>query len=850
MRESLVQHALQNVWCSPRQDRQCILKLTKITPFLGSKGLAKVLWDRIELPDQEAYYHVYQIGQNTPGNFGLVPKVGIWTRCSEMCNSAKMLIDLYLDNGLHFPLTDSWVQVTTDQNLIVAVRLQPTIASLDTNDLYMRVYSPAYFASSQSADEDEVILVRGGRITDDNHYSTIQTEYHHYRDLGVGHAYAFHNGYYVSDLLPGQFKRGDVFEWVYDSTIYRVVEWPVSELLTFDSTLDSKRKYLLHPPKVSGEQIDYRDDVDFWFYRPSGQYARKGVLVHKNLNDTVRMLTHADYSLSVQPLERMVVAHSFFGQLNQGTVRAHIRKSGYNRSLVFERHRIHELYKLDDQKLIGAMVGRNATVPEWQAANLEASAYTALMSAEYEDVTFERVVEAYGYNALSVVTAMTPDRPKGQTGLRYVDLPIGLQDSCTVFEYDSNGLLLQVNAHANGQQYVIADQDHTELVEVLSGTGGLGFETWFGGDPVTLDPLCEYRIFRTAKGYPNGSREWEDVTNTGDHQIVNNVLTFQSTNIYDYLVVSDRKFLVYQLKLNYRDHLLKFTINARNAEGVVEPIEYLPGELTLWLNRHRLIEGLDYFVKWPQVVICNKRYLDQTQDEQSIVIRAMGWAEGGKRVTGGDLGYVQHGILSINNRFDIRDDKVVSCVVDGRTMHRDQLEFREDSQLVRLGGVREGAPYQVSEQYVAIRGIEDYETQSMREDALAIDERVSGYLSYWLPEETIDALQTIPELHWLYSPFLAKVLWDLRNGIITVDSTYRTDKQIIEELESYRYLLEYDPAIKDLDTRYVSVHPHHSTTVLQVTQPQHAYLKRVNRLFLNDRVQMAQFLSIEGVATP
>lgn len=847
MRKTLVQHARKNVWCAPRQDRQFILELAKVTPFLGRRGSVNVIWDRIELPEPDGYYHVYQVGQNCPTNFGLEPYLEQWRNFAELCTQTKLLVDLYFDNGVHYPLFDSWVRLNRDGNLLIAVRIQPTVGDLDANALYMRVYSNAHFEINTPTSPAEDIVVKGGRIRDVNHYLEIQSEFHRYRALPVGHAYAFFNGYMVNDVLPNQWTRGDVFEWVYDSSIYRIHEWKVKDLLSYESTLDKKRKYFLHPPKVIGQQIDYRDDVDFWFHKPDGLFTMRGVLIHKNQENTVRMITHCDYGLAVQPLEKFVIDHPFFGKLENATVRMHVRKNGFNRPLVFERNRIHELYKLDDAKIVAAMHGRHATVPEWQLAHLEESQYTALMRAEWDDVTWDRVVEAYGYNAISVIAGNTPQRPVGQDGMKYIELPGGLQESSTAFEYDENGLLLEINTHKNGVQYLLGNQTKTKLVEVLSGEGGMGFETWFGSNPVPVDPNYRYRVYRTAKGYPSGKRDWEDITDKGDYQIVGGKIVFLETVIYDYLVVSDRKFLAYQIRLNYRDHLLKFSINAQNSDGDIEPLEFVPGRITLWLNSHRLIEGVDYFVKFPQIVICNKRYLDQTKDEQYVVVCCNGFAdENKKRDPSGDVGFVKFGTLSANDRFDIRDDKVLSCVVDGRTFHRDQLKFGEDTRAVRVSGVREGAPYQINECYVAIRGIADYDTQVLRKDALETDARIEGYMSHWLPEVHPDDPQIIPELHWLYSPFFAKVLWDLRNGVLVVDSLYRPDKQILTELERYRYLLDFDPALREeIDWRYINVHPHHSTTVLRVTQAQWAYLKRVNRLFLHDKVNMSSFLLVE-----
>ena len=848
MRKELVEHAIKNVWCSPRQDRQYILQLAKLTPFLGSKGTVKVLWDSIELPTQKEYYHVYQLGKSFPEIFGLDPTEAQWRSVAEMCESTKLIVNLYLDSGVNFPLTESWLRMNYDGNLILAVKIQNTMASLENVELYMRVYSNAYFESDLAIGSVDEIRVGGGKLLDVDQYLSVYNEYLSYKNKEVGGVYAFFNGYYVERLLPNQWVKGDVFEWVYDSTIREVVSWDVSKLDSFESTLDKQFKYLLHPPKHVGQQIDYRDDIDFWLCRDLGDTGMKGVMVHKNQDTTIRNVTHADYSLSVQVVQALNGANPFIEYADYGKIVAFVRKSGYDRPLVFEQQRIHELYKLDDAKIVAAMYGRHATVPEWQAAALEASAYCALMrEPDFEKITYETVVDAYGYNALSVLTANSPLRPIETPNFRRVTLPIGLRDGCTAFEYDSEGLLLQANYNSGGLEYVLEDQDRTALVELYGGKGGLGYETWFGGDPVTIGTDCGFRVFKTAKGYPTGLRDWADVTDAvgSEYALSNGVITPLNARIYDYLVVSDRRFLLYGLKLDYPDHLLKFSIQATDTDGEFTPMEWEPGRIVIWLNKHRLIEGLDYVVKFPQVVITNKTWLDQTQDAQDILVCCTGFSHNGVRESTGEFGFVRHGLLSDNNRFDIRDDKVISCVVDGRVLHRDQLKFREDSSAVDLTAVvRDGAPYQLSELYVPIRGITDYDTQVLRKEAIAIDQRVADYLSNWLPEPELDPTHSITHLHWLYSPFFAKVLWDLRNGILSVTKLFRSDKQILEELESYRWLLDYDPTQLDIDSRYVNIHPHHSTNTLRVTQAQWAYLVRVNRLFLGSKVAMSQFLFV------
>jgi hypothetical protein len=149
-------------------------------------------------------------------------------------------------------------------------------------------------------------------------------------------------------------------------------------------------------------------------------------------------------------------------------------------------------------------------------------------------------------------------------------------------------------------------------------------------------------------------------------------------------------------------------------------------------------------------------------------------------------------------------------VVDGSVLHRSALRFAEDTQAVYTTA-REGAPYLVSKVVVPLPGLVPYETWVRRTESLAIDKAVSDYLTKYLPLPANEAVTVIPKPHWLYSPFLCRILYDLLQGFIVVDSLYRPDSQILKELSRYEPLLEFDPCLKAIDNRFVVIHPHDIT---------------------------------------
>ena len=844
MAHYLVDHALKNVWCAPRQDDQVILKMTRLTQKLGAFNNFKVIWDDLALPEKGPRYHVYQIGQNMPTVLGLPEIQGRWVRLSDVCGSENLILDLYISAGVQLPRTESWFQVTSGKNLIVAVRICPTVADLDNNDLFIRFYSNAYFDSSDRHPTLDFIKVGGGLVRSKEHMAEILTEFRTHLALPRGHAYAYINGVYASDFQVDQAIPGDVVEWVYDSTIYETHEFDLAAVPSFNSVLDKKRKYLCHPLKQKANAIDYRDDCDFFLFSVNDRKQRRGYWFHRNEEDAVRMMSHNDYAIAIPYVQAFTTR---WPTLAKPRLRIHIRRGGIPRPLVFEANRLHELYKLTDKQITAAMCGIDATVPEWQAANLELSYYTKVMRSEYRDVTLDLVKQAYGYNAMSQLAGGTPQIPKADGANGIVTLPPGLREAATVYEYSPEGKLLTIVQHSKGEEYLVYEPG-VSLVEAVFGEGGRKLDGVMGVSSVRVDPRYEYHVYRTPSGYGPGQRKWTDVTGTNAYSIVDGWLQFADKDHVEYMVFSNRQFLTYAFDLSYRDHQLKFNLTHQVANGSQEVLEIPPGRIEVWLNGWSLTEGLDYYVEFPQIVICNKRFLKQDDPYiQRITVRCTGFCDKDlRRQPAPEVGFVEHGILSANSQFDLRDDRVMRIVVDGAAKERHQLVFAEDHRGVGAPGVREGAPYAIYDMLVPISGVDVYESYVLQDEARATDRRVSAYMSRFLPQKPITGLVAIDQYYHLYSPFLSKVMYDLLNGVIVVDSQYRTDKQILEEMESYRWLLNYDPAARGVDRRYVNVHPHDRTQAVGVNQFQYAYLRRVCTMFLNDQVDMSQFLFITG----
>jgi plastocyanin len=846
----LTEHAAKNVWCSPEQDYQYIVRPRRISPKAGVRNRTEVLWSTIPLPTSTDWYHLYQIGEITPSALGLNGLKMRWVKVSDHCNVELLLADLYTKAGVQLPRFTSYFLVTTDGNLLLAVMDIPKIAKLGLEDLFVRFYSNAYFNTAEAQAATEGLVTKGTRILNSDQQYTFQREWRTYVGRS-GHAYAFVNGQLVYDLNTLTVNIGDYVEYVWDSSIKTIVELPVTGIPGFQSDLDKKQKFLLHYPGIS-DTIDYRDDIDIFLIKRTNENIYSGVYYHKNVDDAVRMVTHKDYSIPVQYVMGYVADHPVWQQLDELTVRVHIRKAGYKRPLINEHHRIKELYKLKDEDVVRAMMGTESNVPEWRAESLESSQYPVLMRSITGRFAKSTVQDTYGYNAISKLVADTPQRIPAND--RWIELPPGLWINSTVYEYDSNGVLLEWSVHGKGKFYVPRNPA-CKSIEAIVGKGGQRLTTSYGKSNVPLQDGVNYRFYVCSVSDDVPLGDWIDVSGDSNYyDIVGGVVLWKvDPRVFYTAIKNDETFLAYDLNLAYRDGILRFTVNVdeMRTDGIVYPgkAEIPFGALDLWLNGRALIRNLDYFVLWPEICIVNKDYLVDGAN-QRVSIRGTGFCTRDMETPlAADYGFVKYGLLSKNNRFDVRDDKVMRVVVDGKLYHRDQLVFSEDDSGIRLDTVRNGAPYQVSDIIVPLRGLIDVDTYGLRDRSIAVDVRISDYMTRKLPEPKNINPNPIPQLYPIYSPYASKVMYDLLHGILPMDDFkgQYNDMTVRAALEPYKWLIKYDPVFRpEVDTTYVSIHPHNLKTEITLDVYQYRFLLRTIRLILKDRVDITKFVTIEA----
>lgn len=854
MSDFLITHAYQNAWCNPGQDQQFIIQPARISSPLGVHTDSIHMWDRVLLPLPSTKFQVYQIGQVHPAFLGLLPHSNIWMNCADMMGAENLIIDLYTKNGLKFPRAQAWIMVTPYRDIILAVQEQPRIANLRRQPLFMRVYSNAYFASVRANADSEKIECRGIISKNANEALSLQQDYNLAKALN-GFTWLYWNGRLVDNFNPNQVAFGDTLEYVYDSSVKEVRYIPISSLETFDSTRDQLRKYLIHATtdQLNGPTIDYRDDLDIHLVKKNGN-AFTGTYYHKNSNASLRNVTHRDYSIPVMHVLGYVNDNPFGWTDSQAlSLQIVVRDSGYQRGLIDEAHRIKELEKLPYDKRKAAMIGTDALAGIWHADSLENSPYIQVMESKSGLLTRLTVQEAYGYNAMVCLEANSPLQITNQNGRWQTDMPIGLRAESTVYEFNAEGVLLDVHHHRLGSEYTIVDPD-CRLIEGIPGFGSIEIDTRFGHRQLDILPAYNYRFYIADlyDGVVNNST-WRDVTgDTSKYAVVNNrVVWFTDPEVNEVAVRSDRNFLAYQLEVTPINGVLTFAVEGDCEYPTTRsrlPLAFPMGKLDLWLNGKSLIENVDYFVKWPQVTVVNKTYLNDS-GVQRIHVRMVGHCmEDMSRIVPADIGFVEYGLLSHNNRFDIRDDRLLRMVIRGLTVHRSRLQFSEHDLGVMVNFVPNGSPYLIEKVVMPLRKLVGPKNSwTYMKEAAVVDKAVSDYLSLKLPEPDRTIPDYVPDAYAIYSPFASAVMHDMLRGVIRMDDFQGqySNQDVYEHLKGYTYLLDFDPTKKHLDSIRIAIHPHEKNEEVVLDIYQYNLLERAIHVFLDDKVDITKFISIK-----
>lgn len=888
MADPLVQHALQNVWCSPDQDRQTIIKPARISPLTGVLKNIRVKWDTIPLPGSTGYYHVFSVGHVPPAILNLPEARNSWLRLADLHTLKNIYIDFYNTEGLHFPLSLTWMRILNDDSVILAVRLgsnidvnveesnnieaiEASVITWSDENLYIRFYSNAYWNSQRWTNSVNAslqpIIVKGGQVGVDFNGGNFTNLINAIPSPSVGKTLVFHNGHLTSRRNFNSAPVGDTLEFFHDRSIVSETTLNYDDLDEFLSDLDSKQKRIIYPDTI-GDKIVYHDDVEFYLLADQGASLIKGVYYHRNAVDAVRMLTHNSYSIVGQYVSGYVLDNEdILIDESSVQVKYYTRMSGYDRPLFTELNHINELYTLPLVNIAAAMSGVNSVVPEWRAENLEAAAYTEIMRSSSEDIDVELVADAYGYNTVTKLMNKSVIRPIGAGDAKYTDLPPGMSFA-SVFKYGIDGDFLGYGNHLNGSVVQVPlPGTYTHTFELLDGIARITDNTFYGYTTVQSQRSVNEVGFRCytcpiVSATPN--EVWTDVTSGNLYEVSPDGLTItwdalelENLGVYPATRIGGAV-LMYQVDLNplYVGYL-KFNVQSEaywkyptvdDAGEILErPLTIPPGTFDVFMDGKTLIEGLDYFVNWPEVTI-TKKLPRKPNEGLEIWVRGSGFCKTNMtRFLPREFGYVRGGMLSDNNQHDVRNDRNIRVVVGGNLKREDQIIFSEED--IQTGTpMVNGQPYAIYDVIAPVEAYLNRDTHEFRNEAVLIDEKVQNYITTIDSGNPAATPVIISGLYQLYSPFISRIIYDLQNGWLgggELETEYSTlDIETWLDSAGLTDMLDQEPILNDVDLRYVTVHPHNESVVQSLTIEQYTFVETLIVLYFDEKIDLTPFVIV------
>jgi len=854
MTSLLVKDALSTTWGNPDPYNQVILKPARISAINGVNKRVSYAWSLYGMPNATSRFHVYQTGQIFPVLLNLFQATSQWQLLSEASTTTKVMIDIYTQLGVQLPRTRSWYRWVDKKNILIAVEINPRI-DVDWPELevFLRIYRNEFF-DSQFAGANDKLVISGGIMSQTSDLTALQTEAAAITNAAgySGNLIAFVNGIKRAGISLVTAAVGDVVEYVYDTSIYKIVDFPIAALPGFTSTLDHKAKALLHYDAPEETLIDYEDHIDAYVFDVT---TNRGVYFHRNAEDAIRQLTHKDYSIAVDYLPSYYAhfkdAHGVVN-INNLRLRLHIRYSGQGLAPKLDANMSKYLMDMNALNQVQAMVGVQASFPLWQAANLEASAYMQLLRSKYTQIDTDLVQRAYGYARVNAILGKAVCPVTVVDSASVVNIPPTFQASATAFEYDASGKLLEVHACGADTLFYYPTNANCTTVEFVEGLGGKSIDEIYGSNPVALSSDNSYRFYLKVTDSPLNTPTWQDVTGTTHYTVESGVAYWAEntiTNSLERIVRSDKKFLSYEIVLDRGAGILIHQINydKLTTRGLINSALAIPlGELDLWLNDHPLVRGVDYLLHFPTISIINKSFLVDPApgdpDYQRLRVRMTGFCDSSLQINPiNETGFVFEGVLSANSRFDLHLEKIQRVVVNGALKRVDEITFAEEGpEGQALNTADEGKPYEIRDVINRLNGLITEDAYTLYRLNRDNEAAAQDYLSQRVAQVNAFPVSPIANRYELFSPFLAKILNDLIAGYIDLSEFVEpySDALVRSLCVPYQYLLVTDPIGPGNlpDANYCVIHPHSYSVQLELTLPQYAFFERVVSIFAGDKV--------------
>lgn len=854
----LKRYGINKMWANQELDQQFQVKINKISPSTGEIDNFTYMGKWRLTPISGEFYHVFTMGGTDIGFWDFSSKVNKccplerWINAGELANYRGLQLDIYNQQGYQYPKGLTWIMRCYDGVSLLAVKVNPNYAIPVGTKMWFRCYTTDLDIAHGVTAATSNVCFKYDCLEFSNSIN-LQKLYVNYVSWKTwsGLTTVFVNGILKKTFpIPSELIVGDLVEVNHDPTVYAVEYYNIKDLNDFYSDLDSKRKYIVHPPKPTTDDFSYKyfDDNDYYLVDENGT----GLYFHRNSEDAVRQLTHIDVSISDDYVNYIKAQLPELNNTNKLRLRIVYRQTKWDFKLQWEASRIKYLYRLNDNGIIAAFTGVYSTLPEWTASNLETCPTNALLRSSFLAIDTNMVANALGYNADTKVVGDSPLALTKPTSGRGMLIPPSYRHSSTVWEFDKGGLLLGFYNITN-MPYLVCKYPDCSLVEFTMGVGGKNIDSVVTKDSVTLNKYLSYRVFTSGwlVDTSESDNNWVDVTDSNSYSVKNGLLTWNvDLNNKVGMILYNDQTLTYEFDLEHLDKSLSFDITEIWDGGGI-PLVLAPAQIDIFMNGYSLIENVDYTIDYPNVYIVNKQYLNK--DLQHFSVRAFGICpikDAPKNEC--ELGYVIGGVIGDNKRYNVRDDRVTRIVIGGRLYLSEDVPSSELNNGNNLWSLLNGLPYMVKHVYCSNKYTKEYTNYYLYDEARELDQRVSDYLTAHCIKPSVGVIgDIVGDKYRLYSPLMNAITNAIRLGILVVDelgSEYLkyTAQYIATKVRDYIWWLNYDPIKLGYDNRYFSLQPHNDLGLVTVGANEFKFLNQVNDIYFKGELVMEGYYEVNN----
>lgn len=853
-RTPLSRYAVKDMYSNPGTARQFQLQLTQVSPDVGYINTFQFMGKYRKTPIEKDYFLVFNMAGfdgstwNFHELFTRMDPADQWINVAKICKDRGMIIDIYGDDGRIYPRDKCWVMSTYDgQQLLAVKKLQAfphtwrEARYLHCYTIQTKLYDPV--TNAEVLDWPRFSSNNGNTVEEKDRMKIIYAEYKKLpgQTLVYLNGYLW-NGFPSDDLLVGS----EVIEITNDPSIWKSERYRVEDLRNFESVRDTTRKLIIHPNKEDDFTYRYVNDVAFYLTESNG----RGIYLHRNRESNFRQLTHRDYSVAATLVDDMGNMDEMLKEEDQ-YIQLFYRKNDYAQELQYEASGIRWLYRMDDQNILGALSGINSTMREWFAQTLENAETNLYLDRPYMELSHAQAREAVGYNRATQVLAGSPISYDPTTG-EEIEVPPSCRNELTMFEYDVDGLFLRMRKYSKVN--FVRPSDDCHLVELYPGKPGLRIHFEVGSGLMFVDKNVTPRFYYqtvTVGGELTGERmpAKEGEQYTFDRATGKVTWTLPSSMFTGMILYNDQT-LYKEFTLNHIDNSLSFSVTHEWASGGLLA-DVAPANIMVIMNRHSLIENVDYVVDFPDIHILNHQFLKAGGND--FVLYCSEWSPVGETtpLEQSELGYVSGGVIGQNGRYNLREDRVTRTTIAGKLMDPLKVPTAELTSGHELLNPLNGFPYGVKHWYLPLRDWVEYDQTAGWAEARDRDKRMSDYLTLFAVKPIPAVMASMMDKYRVFSPFMNAVVNQLLLGLIELDDlpsgeSYSVD-YVLRKTADFQWLLDYDPVVRNYDIRYFAVFPYVQQEKVAVAPKELIFIQSVNHVLLQDRVNVNGHFEVKNV---